>query len=89
MPLFEFKQRVVESEKESETLATDMNINFGTTVFCPLTNSNCRIDCICFVSAKHYEINESPFDHKDSDVGKYRVYPPYCNNHMFFGNDEG
>lgn len=87
MALFEFKQRVVENDKEGETLATDMNINFGTTVFCPLMNSNCRINCICFVPAEHYEINEC-LCHNNIDVGKYRVYPPYCNNHMFLGNDE-
>ncbi|MCK5015872.1 MAG: hypothetical protein KAS32_02275 [Candidatus Peribacteraceae bacterium] len=87
MPLFEFIERVLDNEEEAEKLAVDMNVDFGMTIFCPLTNSNCRINCVCFTPANHYEINEC-LGHNNSDVGKYRVCPPYCNNHMFLGNDE-
>ena len=46
--------------------------------WCPLLNSNCRTDCVCWVGAS---INSNY-------TGFVGVYPPRCDNAMFSGYTE-
>lgn len=47
------------------------------TYFCPLINSECTIECVCFRGAEVKEV--------DTGINtEYHVNVPGCNNAMFF-----
>ena len=61
------------TKEEAEKQVFELNKREFTDEFCPLINSKCRTDCVCYMPSSIYEYNR-----------KYTVRNAYCNNAMFY-----
>lgn len=63
------------TKEEAEKQVLELNKREFTDEFCPLINSKCRADCVCYMPSSMYV---SYYDRK------YIVRNAYCNNAMFY-----
>jgi len=62
------------TKEEAEKQVVELNKREFTDEFCPLINSKCRTDCVCYIPSSMYV----------SPDRKYTVRNAYCNNAMFY-----
>lgn len=62
------------TKEEAEKQVFELNKREFTDEFCPLINSKCRTDCVCYMPSSIYEYYNR----------EYTVRNAYCNNAMFY-----